>query len=352
MSLVFVGDPHATAAELGDVQALIDGICELPYQTVVFLGDQFHTHSVLNLEVIAFWKRAVYKMKNAGKEVWMLVGNHDMATSGKGANALITIEDALSRPMDSRIIDKPKIIADGIVAIPYCHTHEEFDAAQRKAYDLVKVWREPMFGKPGDDPSSWTLVCHQTFAGAQYENGFYAPDGFPLEHLLFKRVISGHIHAAAEIVGENGLRIKYVGSPRWRIESDAGQRKFLLAYPQGIRGVLQMHDTSKWCRPIEVIDDTDDSFNALEARRWENSKLTVVVKGEPDRVRRRCAELQAIGVASRPRPTATAAPRVSEGTPIAKSFQGFLRGFKTPYGTAGDRLVELANDCYPQWVAT
>lgn len=340
MSLVFVGDPHATAAELPDVQALIDGLCSLPYAVIVFLGDQFHTHSVLNLEVIAFWQRAVKQLDAAGKTVIMLVGNHDMATSGKGPHALQTLAGSAAT-----IVDEPLILADGIVAIPYCHGHDEFDMMQRRALGMVQA-------RADAKPSEWTLVCHQTFAGAQYENGFYAPDGFPLERLVFRKVISGHIHAAAEIVDENGLRIKYIGSPRWRIESDAGASKYVLGYPQGIRGTLQLHDTSKWCRPIEVIEDADDAINPLDARRWPNSKLTVVVRGEPDRVRRRCAELRTLGVAARPRPVSTAAPRVSEGAPVAKAFQDFIRNFQTPHGTSGDRLVQMTNDRYPQWLAT
>ncbi len=341
MSLLFVGDPHATVAEIPDLQKLIDGIIGLPYQTVVFLGDQFHTHSVLNLDVVDFWQRAAWRLKEAGKICWFLVGNHDMSTSGRGPHAMTTLRGFVE---PEHIVDHPRVIADGIVAIPYCHGHEAFDKAQRQAARFA----EDQGSRPLDQ---WTLVCHQTFAGAQYENGFYAPDGFPLDKLVFKKVISGHIHNASEIVAESGLRIKYVGSPRWRTASDAGQSKYLLAYPQGIRGVLQLHDTSDWCSPIEVIEDDNDAFNPLESRRWENSRLTVIVRGEPDRVRRRCAELQALGIAALPRPASTAAPRVSEQAPVMKSFQDFLLAFKGGYGTQGQRLAELVNG-YPQWQTT
>jgi hypothetical protein len=83
-------------------------------------------------------------------------------------------------------------------------------------------------------------------------------------------------------------------------------------------------------------------------RQWGNSKLTVVVSGDPVRVRTRCAELKARGIAVLPRPSTRAAPRVSESAPVMKSFQDFLSAYKPPGGTTGKRLAELVNG-YPQW---
>jgi len=38
------------------------------------------------------------------------------------------------------------------------------------------------------------LFCHQTFDGAKFENGFYAPDGFDFSGIKYEKIISGHIH--------------------------------------------------------------------------------------------------------------------------------------------------------------
>lgn len=322
MSLLLVGDPHVTASEIADAQALIDGIKELPYDKIVFLGDLFHKHDVLELSVVTFWRRAMGELCALGKQVYVVLGNHDMAANGKGGHALNTIRDIVQASR-GRIIDRPTCIAgEPYVGVPYCHHEADFLAAVEEARKLV-----------GDQYfDRYTLLCHQTFNGAQYENGFYAPDGFDLEAVPFKRVISGHIHMAQSLGG----RLQYIGSPRWRTRSDANEAKFILGRDDKSEDQASViYGTAKWCRPIEVIEDG-------QPRQWENSRLTVIVRGSPEHVRARTAELAATGAAVLPRPTVSAAPRVSESQgSVAASFKQFLLTFKAPNGTSGDKLADL-----------
>jgi UDP-2,3-diacylglucosamine pyrophosphatase LpxH len=332
MSLLFVGDPHVTPTELEDAKGLIQGILARPEKTIVFLGDEFHAHSVLHLDVIDFWQSATSRLLAAGKRVVFLVGNHDMATSGVGAHAIQSITGFNHCP-GVVVVDRAMVIADGVVGIPYQPTHRDFEHEQEQALILANGAADAI------------LVCHQTFAGAQYENGFYAPDGLPLEKLRFRNVISGHIHRGATLQHDGG-KVTYVGSPRWRTKSDAGEDKYVLSYPQGAGGDREFVRTGYWCTPIEVLDDTGGDIEKM--RRWKHSRLTIVVSGEADEVKARCRELSAAGYAVLPRPRATAAPRVSESAPVMKSFQDFVGKFRGPHGTPGDRLAARALE-YKQW---
>ena len=267
-STLVVGDIHVTPDELDECRALINGIIELRakhgYEVVVFLGDQFHTHSVLSLQVVAFWRWAVSALRAAGYRQIHLRGNHDMAANGDGPHALEVYRELLD-PLDF-IVDGATS-ADGILFIGHHVNEEDFQATIQKMC-------------PGHEPR--LVVCHQTFEGAQYENGFYAPDGFDQTKVPGIKIISGHVHRRA-VLG----KVVYEGSPRWRTKSDAGEAKCVVGYPKGMLGDFVTHDTSAYCTPIEVVEDTEGSSFS---RRWVNSKLTVVVKGKPEFVKARAAQ--------------------------------------------------------------
>jgi hypothetical protein len=334
LSTLVVGDMHVTTSELEDSGRLIDGISSLPYKRVVFTGDQFHTHSVLHLEVVNFWHSVVERLCQDGKILFFLVGNHERSTSGSGPHALQVLSHFFKyNPNCGKIIDRPTVVPSMGVAIPYCHTHDEFEEMQKQAFKI--------------SAGEHILLCHQTFAGAEYENGFYAQDGISLDKLLFTKVISGHIHKSA-VITNGRVIIEYVGSPRWRTKSDSGQVKHMIAFPGGVGGGAVYIPTDTWCTPIEQLEDADGDQDPLSNRKWPNSKLTVTVRGTPERVRIRAAELQARGIAVLPRPTAQVAPRVSESAPVMSSFRSFIKEFKAPNGTSGEELIDTAMR-YEQW---
>jgi DNA repair exonuclease SbcCD nuclease subunit len=87
--------------------------------------------------------------------------------------------------------------------LPYIHDNDEFI---RIANELHQ--------------HSHTLICHATFDGAEYENGFYAPDGIDQYKLNYKCIISGHVHKQADLG-----KVWYPGTPRWLTSSDANEEK-------------------------------------------------------------------------------------------------------------------------------
>src|SRR5208282_3433609 len=69
-------------------------------------------------------------------------------------------------------------------------------------------------------PHDAILLCHQTFEGSQFENGFYAPEGVDQTLIPQKVVISGHIHNR-QTVG----KVTYIGTPRAVTANEANQDK-------------------------------------------------------------------------------------------------------------------------------
>jgi DNA repair exonuclease SbcCD nuclease subunit len=204
IKVLLVGDMHVVPEELQDCQKVIDairdtvvwGIKNSKIDTAVFMGDQHHTHAVVRLEVLSFWREALLELGKLCKVV-LLKGNHDAPAD---INSRIHVLEAYEGLPNVVVIDKATTI-DGIDFVPYMPA--------QAFVETVKDLKAP------------TLICHQTFQGAQYENGFFAHDGIELSLTPHKHVFSGHIHTP-----QSWDKLIYVGSPRWRTVSDANVNRF------------------------------------------------------------------------------------------------------------------------------
>ena len=199
---VIVGDPHITVSNLKESELLLSfiqkTIIDSGADSVIFMGDQFHTHSLIRVEVQQFWKKWLINLGNIAN-VYALVGNHDMRmVLGQPVNE--NAMDVFKLLNNVFIIDKPTVI-HGIGMSPYIIDHHNFK-------DYVK------------DLNSKVLFAHQTFLGSVFDNGFYAPEAVDIQELHFEQIISGHIHEE-QTVG----KCHYVGTPKWDGLSDANKDK-------------------------------------------------------------------------------------------------------------------------------
>ena len=214
-----VGDPHIKISNLEESNRLINFIIQVAMDynvdRVEFMGDMFHTHAVIRMEVLEFWRRAFTQMTNAGLSVLTLVGNHDQPGSREKESemsSLSVFKDIID------VIDKP-IIYDNIAYIPYMSDRERFLREAQKLYD-----RE----------AKELLIAHQTFTGATYENGFYAEDGIDPALVPQKHIVSGHIHKQQEIG-----KCFYLGTPKWDTMSDANENKGIWLYEHNKDGSVK-----------------------------------------------------------------------------------------------------------------
>jgi DNA repair exonuclease SbcCD nuclease subunit len=317
--ILLVGDVHAVPEELEDCDRLIDLIVKVAKEeevgTVLFLGDQYDTHNVVRVEVLAFWASAFEQLKAEDLSVMALVGNHDYAGEGLVDHALMAHEHSI------RVIDKPTN-RGGILLLPYISSRDEF----------VEVCK--------NHPEQSTVICHQTFNGATYDNGFYAPDGVDQNDIPQKTVISGHIHLQ-QAFG----KVTYVGAPRWRTLSDADSERAIWVYEFGQNGTVlskEGFDTSKHCRPIRYRLDTPEK--PVEGQLDPGCDWRIDIKGPIDWIEKRKTELAGHGVKIRTFKTDKIVPKIKESDGIGKAFDRFLSSYTPRYGTEIDRLKEIAKE--------
>ncbi len=318
--VLHVGDVHAEPHTLDDCAALLCFVMETAKQTcpdlIVFEGDQHHSHSIVHVDVLAFWKSAFTGLKQAGFKVVALVGNHDMTgVDGNYSHAMLAYTG------DVRVIDKPTAI-DNILFMPYCADPQMFIDGCNKY------------------PACPTVVCHQTFQGGTYENGFYAKDGLDSNLIPQERVISGHIHTP-QAFG----KVIYTGAPRWRTLSDANIERaiWLNTYKDGHLDEQTPYSTGEACKRVWHLIDTPEK--PITQQIDGKSTWRIDIHGPPEYVQARRAELQAPGVRIRSFPTQTSnmmQVRESEGIQVA--FEKFLGRYQAKYGTSKERLEAMIKE--------
>ena len=78
---VVVGDPHITVSNLKESEILLSFIHKTAIDnkadSIIFMGDQFHTHSLIRVEVQQFWKKWLSTL-SCDFYIYALVGNQWM----------------------------------------------------------------------------------------------------------------------------------------------------------------------------------------------------------------------------------------------------------------------------------
>jgi DNA repair exonuclease SbcCD nuclease subunit len=330
--VLIVGDPHATVEELDDAQRLVDLVADVGARenvdSTLFLGDLYHTHAMMHVEVLAFWKRAFHTIRNRTHQpISVILGNHDMP--GNDASAA----HALLAHSDVTVIDSPATLLPGVVGLPYCASNEEF---MRAATSLRGT----------------TLICHQTFDGSMFDNGLYAPDGVDGNLLPQKNVISGHIHTP-----QNVGKVWYPGAPRWRTLSDANTARALW--------VVDFDETGDIVRKIDIPTKgtcREIRFTKVTPTKWDGQIAAVFSDGSPSEsdvnVQWRAdiegpkefceqwsKDLRSRGARVRTFVTDNAAPvRVKESEGVTVAFTKWMATYKAKHGTPTTVLEQMARE--------
>lgn len=314
MKVLFVGDIHAVPEELDDcyaLRALVEKIVvEQGVDIVVLLGDSYHTHNIIRAEVMAFYRQWFKEWKLRAKIV-ALVGNHDYAGEGHPVHAMMIHEDQI------KVIDKPCQLG-AVLFMPYYSDRVKFvDDANRF-------------------PESRVLVCHQTFVGSRYENGFLAEDGVDVTRIPQDTVISGHIHTP-----QSFDHVTYIGAPRWRSLSDANIDRAIWLYDFGPAGNVVSKtpfDTGGVCRQIRYVEITPaEPFDGSPdpACDWR-----IDVRGPSDFVAEQ--KKRFVGFKVRTFITDRQIARVRESEGIGNAFRRYLKDYTPKGGTPLDVLEQMA----------
>lgn len=271
MKVIRVGDPHTQVSNLEDSRKLMDFVIktakEREVKQIEFLGDLFHTHAVKRIEVESFWQKTFNRLAEEKLSCIVLVGNHDQHGSKEkeqeinSLNIFIPDHNIINEDdwAVSRVIVNKPMILGGIGYIPYYSNHEVFIKACKELYEKG---------------ATELLVAHQTFTGAQYENGFFSEEGVDPELIPQKQIISGHIHKSQQVG-----KCFYPGTPKWDTMSDANQPKGIWIFTHEENGVYtekEFISTEHIVTPINLIEIKEgDDLPTLK----EGARNYVVLEG-------------------------------------------------------------------------
>lgn len=249
LKILRVGDPHVKVANLEEshrlMQFVLDKAKELKVDRIEILGDLFHTHAIVRLEVLEFWRKWLWIISEQAQTV-VLVGNHDQSGNHNSDAHALAVFCGLN-PGKLKIIDSPFILQGCPIGyMPYIHDNASFIAQANSLADK--------FG-------ATVLVSHTTYEGSKYDNGMYAPDGVDPSALdgRFSTLISGHVHAEQEYG-----RVWYPGTARWDTAADANRRKGIwLCRHEAQTGVLLER---------EFISTGDGVCTALVSIEWKEGE--------------------------------------------------------------------------------
>ncbi len=192
---------------LEDSEACIDWIIEECIKSgntdvFFFLGDLFHDRFELNVLTIEYAQRAIKKLCKAFKDVYLLVGNHDVYYN---KNNQLTSTLVLTKKKNLHIIRKePKmVVVDGqeILLCPWNTRPEE-----GKKYDMV--------------------MGHFEMNGIRQPSGFSSGCSYDAEDISksSELIFTGHYHINETYEYENSI-LHSVGSPYQHNWSDSGLDK-------------------------------------------------------------------------------------------------------------------------------
>jgi DNA repair exonuclease SbcCD nuclease subunit len=338
---LYIGDYHAHIDELDECRRLGNLICKvvaewpefgLPLEKVVFLGDQYHNHSIVHVEVMHFWRNLLADLHDElyqinedfdpKDRIILMLGNHDKP-HGKPTKA-----HALRAHADQAIVVDQPYFYKGVLFCPYYDKPEELAECARSYAGRAR-----------------TLVCHQTFQGSTYENGFYAKDGIDPELFPQAHIVSGHIHRPQKFG-----KVWYPGAPRWRTLSDANTDRAIYVVKHADTGEVEDAmgiETSPTCERIVRVESTPEhpwdgggvkvgrthldikgppTFIAEQKKYWMDKShwlpgQTVLPKGVPVEDR--------------------AVIKVRESEGLEKSFDKYLQSYSPKHGTPRSVLEEM-----------
>ncbi len=319
MRVLFVGDVHAKVEDLEDCDLLrshIFGTVQKHEPSwVVFLGDQYDTHALKNVQVERFWMYTFAQLREAGPRIFALVGNHD-----RPGSAAIKAHSMQVHGEHVTVVDRP--MAEGrFLFLPYYHDPKQL-------VDDAKLFPKTSF-----------LVCHAAFEGGHYDNGvpikadaFYGKDVVNPNDLPQGVVISGHIHAGAKFG-----KVWYPGSPRWQTMGDANRSRAIYVVDFFDDGGMRFVDevsTNDILRRTWQFDYTPaDEAPALFALVGPKDRVLVNIRGPVAFCEESKKLFQAKGYRVKAFPTDRGAVKVAESEGIPKAFEKHFAGFKPKHGT-------------------
>lgn len=322
MRHLLVGDMHCTRSEIPDCRALIKyikDICVSEHIDVIdFMGDQTNNHAIIDSYVMDFWSESFTELSSLVKFVNVIVGNHDQANSKDEE----TIDSMSIFDTETVNIVNKTMVLDGILYHAYTPNNAKF------IDDCMGF------------PEVKTVLCHQSFNGAKYENGFPIEDGADADKIPQQYIFSGHIHNKSKLG-----KLTYVGSPRWRNVLDSNQDKSLLMvdFKNGIPISQKEFPTHHAVPKMWAYKDTEDEPCVIGSEVKEGDKVCVDIYGSFSYIELRRQDFP-VSYRIRTFATARASIVVKESDGVEVALDKYLTSFDPKHGSDKTKLNELIKE--------
>jgi DNA repair exonuclease SbcCD nuclease subunit len=317
---LIIGDVHATPSELNDCWELMHYINQIAIEHkvhgIVFLGDQYHTHSIIHLEVQDFWRKALEYLKEPTCNTICLVGNHDMSGVKESKVSAMDVHDQLAF-----IINKPTCL-DGILYIPYMADTQEFIRVCQKYHT--------------DYPEVKIVVCHQEFNGANM-GGMYSKEGIDINQIPQAIIVSGHIHAKQQLD-----KVFYPGSPRWRTLADANEHKSIVLMDFYSGTVIKEFPTDKVCKKV-IVHESHES-QPLEHTLDPHTDTTIKIFGSAKFCESEAERWKALGAKVKVFVDQVTVATIKESDGLSTSFYKYWQKYQPPRQSLKEQLWKLAQN--------
>ena len=323
MKILTVGDVHAVIPELQDCHALIDLIektaIEQKVDQVLFLGDLYHNHRVIASEILYFWHTVFERFKASKLNVASMVGNHDKSAE----NADPKVHALVAHKQQIHVIEEP-YTDTGILYLPYYSDKQAFIDDAKAA-----------------SKGTNTLICHNSFEGSKFNDGYFDPEGVDPVFIKQEKVIAGHVHLPFEFG-----KITHIGAPRWRTLTDANTDRNIVLYEFDSNGNILNRtnfSTNEVCRQIKHVIDTEEApfdLNLFDPKH----DFRIDLKGSESYIEKRKKELQRPGLKIRTLKIGQTKVQVRESDGIKVAYHKFAARYTPKFGTPNDKLINLSNE--------
>jgi len=315
---------HVVSSEIEECQRLTDYICDIVEKekcNLIILGDLLNNFRAIDMEVLCFWEAFFNKIEAVledDREFFAIVGNHDMPGNGDAQyHALMSFKN---KP--KCVIVDDFAVRDNILFLPYFHNTNKFIETCNKLHK---------------ETDTNVLICHQTFLGIQYDNGFYSKDGAEPDDLPFKQIISGHIHTPSKFG-----KVWYPGAPRSRTLSDANVERNLVLLEikeDGSMGQQTLYSTKPVCKQIMHFKDTPESPPQIEDGLNE---YRIDIYGSEAYILERKAYYKSFrNVKLRSFASQSSSLMIKESDGIDRAFVNFFKNYEPKFGSIMSQLGEL-----------
>lgn len=208
---------------------------------IFFLGDWFHVRGYAYPSILARTYHKLMEFKDAGLELMLLVGNHDMPYKSTTKHNSLTVYNSIFP-----IIEQPMVFEGedhDFFLLPYVENPTQLNWAINQIVSRGQGEYASANGtivrrsNHSPSPKKRVLLAHLDIKDALYHTNVESTHGVDAGSLAdqFDLVISGHYHIPQQVKDN----VWYVGSPYQHNFGEAGQDKGLMIFEDGELSYVQ-----------------------------------------------------------------------------------------------------------------